>query len=138
MALDQHALSVDVVSETLGVILKYQDDIAKIDIETAKQLLNRAENSVSNRWRRTLKSASHLDTTNDHHIRIALTLTFTLPTDIDTAFTYFMDLRRVIGFLPRIEFVTGVRRKFSCVCVLSVKELNAYDIKIYCDALDRN
>ena len=45
VALDKQALSVDVVSETLGVILKYQDDIAKIDVETAKQLLNRAENS---------------------------------------------------------------------------------------------
>ena len=44
VALDQQALSVDVVSETLGVILKYQDDIAKIDVETAKQLLNRADN----------------------------------------------------------------------------------------------
>ncbi len=45
VALDQKALSVDVISDTLGVILKYQDDIAKIDVETAKQLLNRAENS---------------------------------------------------------------------------------------------
>ena len=44
VALDKQALSVDVVSETLGVILKYQDDIAKIDVETAKQLLNRADN----------------------------------------------------------------------------------------------
>lgn len=44
VALDKQALSVDVVTETLGVILKYQDDIAKIDVETAKQLLNRADN----------------------------------------------------------------------------------------------
>lgn len=44
VALDKQALSVDVVSETLGVILKYQDDIAKINVETAKQLLNRADN----------------------------------------------------------------------------------------------
>lgn len=44
VALDKKALSVDVINETLGVILKYQDDIAKIDVETARQLLNRANN----------------------------------------------------------------------------------------------
>ena len=44
VALDKKALSVDVIDETLGVILKYQDDIAKIDVETARQLLNRANN----------------------------------------------------------------------------------------------
>ncbi len=62
------------------------------------------------------------------------TLTFTLPTDIDTAFSYFMDLRRVIGFLPRIEFVKAFDDNFMRMCYVS-RELNAYDIKIYCDAL---
>ncbi len=62
------------------------------------------------------------------------TLTFTLPTDIDTAFTYFMDLRRVIGFLPRIEFVRQFEPNFLRMCYVS-RELNAYTIKIYCDVL---
>jgi MoxR-like ATPase len=43
VALDQQALSLDVVQDTLGVILKYQDDIAKINGETARQLLERAQ-----------------------------------------------------------------------------------------------
>lgn len=42
VALDQTALSPAVVDETLGVILKYQDDVAQIKGETARQLLNRA------------------------------------------------------------------------------------------------
>lgn len=41
VALDQQALTLDVVQETLGVILKYQDDIAKISGETARQMLDR-------------------------------------------------------------------------------------------------
>ena len=64
----------------------------------------------------------------------ATKLTFTLPTDIDTAFAYFMDLRRVIGFLPRIEFVKAFDENFMRMCYVS-RELNAYDIKIFCDAL---
>lgn len=42
VALDQTALSPAIVDETLGVILKYQDDVAQIKGETARQLLNRA------------------------------------------------------------------------------------------------
>lgn len=41
VALDQEALSLDVIAETLGVVLKYQDDIEKIDLETARQILTR-------------------------------------------------------------------------------------------------
>jgi MoxR-like ATPase len=41
VALDQQALSVEVVENTLGVILKYQDDIEKVNGETAKQILDR-------------------------------------------------------------------------------------------------
>lgn len=64
----------------------------------------------------------------------ATKLTFTLPTDIDTAFTYFADLRRVIGFLPRIQFVEAFGDNFLRLCYAN-RELNAYDVKIYCDAL---
>jgi MoxR-like ATPase len=42
VALDQTALSEEIVDETLGVILKYQDDIADVKGEKARQLLNRA------------------------------------------------------------------------------------------------
>ncbi|MCA9970080.1 MAG: MoxR family ATPase [Anaerolineales bacterium] len=45
VALDQQALSVEVVHDTLGVILKYQDDIQRVDKETVQQILNRARNS---------------------------------------------------------------------------------------------
>jgi MoxR-like ATPase len=41
VALDRQALSQDVISDTLGVILKYQDDIAKVNGETARQILDR-------------------------------------------------------------------------------------------------
>lgn len=41
VALDQQALTVDVISDTLGVILKYQDDITKIGGETAQLMLDR-------------------------------------------------------------------------------------------------
>ena len=41
VALDAQALSVEVVENTLGVILKYQDDIEKVNGETAKQILDR-------------------------------------------------------------------------------------------------
>lgn len=43
VALDQQALSIDVVADTLGVILKYQDDIAKVNGETAQQILDRVQ-----------------------------------------------------------------------------------------------
>ena len=42
VALDQTELTEEYVNETLGVILKYQDDIAEIKGEKARQLLNRA------------------------------------------------------------------------------------------------
>ena len=41
VALDQQALSLDVIADTIGVVLKYQDDIAKIDNEMAQQILAR-------------------------------------------------------------------------------------------------
>ena len=41
VALDQQALSVDIVQDTLGVILKYQDDIQRVNGETARQILDR-------------------------------------------------------------------------------------------------
>ncbi len=46
VALDEQALTLDVISDTLGVILKYQDDITKIDGETARQMLDRAKMDV--------------------------------------------------------------------------------------------
>lgn len=42
VALDQTTLSEEIVDETLGVVLKYQDDIAQVKGERARQLLNRA------------------------------------------------------------------------------------------------
>ena len=44
VALDQQALTVQAVQDTLGVILKYQDDIAQLNAETTQQILNRANN----------------------------------------------------------------------------------------------
>jgi MoxR-like ATPase len=41
VALDQHALTLDVVADTLGVILKYQDDIGRVHGQTAQQILDR-------------------------------------------------------------------------------------------------
>jgi len=47
VALGQQALTVDVVNNTLGVILKYQDDIQRINDETTKLILDRVNvNSV--------------------------------------------------------------------------------------------
>lgn len=43
VALDRQALDADVVEETLGVILKYQDDISRVKGETARRLLERAQ-----------------------------------------------------------------------------------------------
>jgi MoxR-like ATPase len=43
VALDQQALTLDVVHDTLGVILKYQDDIGRINGETARQILDRVK-----------------------------------------------------------------------------------------------
>jgi len=41
VALDQQALTLDVVHDTLGVILKYQDDIERVDGEKARLILDR-------------------------------------------------------------------------------------------------
>jgi MoxR-like ATPase len=41
VALDQKALSPEVVDDTLGVILKYQDDVAKVRGESARTILDR-------------------------------------------------------------------------------------------------
>lgn len=46
VALNQQALTVETVQETLGVILKYQDDIAQINAEKAQQILNRVKAQV--------------------------------------------------------------------------------------------
>lgn len=43
VALDQQALTVEVVQDTLGVILKYQDDITRVNGETTKQMIERAQ-----------------------------------------------------------------------------------------------
>lgn len=42
VALDRRQLEIDVVEDTLGVILKYQDDVAKVSGETARKILERA------------------------------------------------------------------------------------------------
>jgi MoxR-like ATPase len=41
VALDQQALTLDVIHDTLGVILKYQDDIDKVNGERSRQILDR-------------------------------------------------------------------------------------------------
>ena len=46
VALNQHALTVETVQETLGVILKYQDDINLINSEKAQEILNRVKSQV--------------------------------------------------------------------------------------------
>ncbi len=46
VALNQQALTVEAVQETLGVILKYQDDINQINAEKAQNLLNRVNSQV--------------------------------------------------------------------------------------------
>lgn len=43
VALDQEQLDISIVEDTLGVILKYQDDVAKISGETARLILERAK-----------------------------------------------------------------------------------------------
>jgi len=44
--LDQLALDPDTVSDTLGVLLKYQDDIARIEGSRAKQLVNEIREEI--------------------------------------------------------------------------------------------
>lgn len=43
VALDQQALGADVVDDTLGVILKYQDDVEKVQGENARKILERVQ-----------------------------------------------------------------------------------------------
>jgi MoxR-like ATPase len=43
IALDQRTLTVEVVHDTLGVILKYQDDIEMLDEPTLQNMLDRAK-----------------------------------------------------------------------------------------------
>jgi len=43
VALDQTALSLEIIGDTIGTVLKYQDDIAKIDGETTAQILSRVQ-----------------------------------------------------------------------------------------------
>jgi MoxR-like ATPase len=43
IALDQNALDLAIVKDTLGVILKYQDDIEMMDAKTLENLLDRAK-----------------------------------------------------------------------------------------------
>ena len=43
VALDQHALEPGIVEETLGVILKYQDDVEKVRGESARAILDRVK-----------------------------------------------------------------------------------------------
>lgn len=46
VALDQQALTVEAVQDTLGVILKYQDDIAQLDAAHTQNILNRVNSTV--------------------------------------------------------------------------------------------
>ena len=43
IALDQNKLSLETVQDTLGVILKYQDDIEMMDPQTIQNMLDRAK-----------------------------------------------------------------------------------------------
>lgn len=45
--LDKLAIDVDTVSDTIGVLLKYQDDIAKIESSEGKQLLNEVKRELA-------------------------------------------------------------------------------------------
>jgi len=42
VALDQQQLELSIVEDTLGVVLKYQDDVMKVSGETARRILERA------------------------------------------------------------------------------------------------
>ena len=46
VALDQTALSLEIIRDTIGTVLKYQDDIAKIDGETTAQILARVQATI--------------------------------------------------------------------------------------------
>lgn len=63
-------------------------------------------------------------------------MTFMLPTDIGTAFRFYEDMQRIVNFLPRIEFIKAFDDKHLRMCYTS-KELNAYQIRIYCDVFTK-
>ena len=46
LALDVVSLSPEVISDTLGAVLKYQDDIAKIQGSEAKRILDEAKSGL--------------------------------------------------------------------------------------------
>jgi MoxR-like ATPase len=46
VALDQTALSLEIVRDTIGTVLKYQDDIAKIDGETTAHILSQVQATI--------------------------------------------------------------------------------------------
>ena len=47
LALDVISLSTEVIADTLGAILKYQDDIQKIEGATARKLLDEVRSSLA-------------------------------------------------------------------------------------------
>jgi hypothetical protein len=47
MALDSISLSPEVIADTLGAILKYQDDISKLQGSEAKRILDDARGSLN-------------------------------------------------------------------------------------------
>lgn len=59
-------------------------------------------------------------------------MTFTLPTDVTTAFNFYQDVNRILPYLPRIQLVQAHSEQHLRVCYVS-RELNAYDVTIYCD-----
>lgn len=59
-------------------------------------------------------------------------LTFTLPTNVQTAFNFYRDVNRILPYLPRIQLVQAHGEQHLRVCYVS-RELNAYDVAIYCD-----
>ena len=46
VALDRDSLDENVIEETLGVILKYQDDVEKVKGETVTNMLNRVRAGI--------------------------------------------------------------------------------------------
>ena len=52
MALDQTELSPEVIDDTLGIMLKYQDDIEQVRGEPVRAMLERSRNRGPRRGRR--------------------------------------------------------------------------------------
>nr|AIF02131.1 ATPase [uncultured marine group II/III euryarchaeote KM3_153_G11] len=52
MALDQTKLSPEVIDDTLGIMLKYQDDIEQVRGEPVRAMLERSRNQGPRRGRR--------------------------------------------------------------------------------------